>query len=75
MKKVEVTWSTPVAAIRNKCLDCAAGSRHEVRHCPVDSCALWPYRFGSRPETHIKYEGTLSGTPCEPGENDEQASD
>mgnify|MGYP000417960840 CR=1 FL=1 len=40
--------STPLKAVRSKCRDCCAGSRKEVRLCPVTHCALWPYRFGGR---------------------------
>jgi len=39
----------PVRAIRAKCLDCCCGSWHEVRLCPCDDCALWPWRMGRRP--------------------------
>lgn len=41
---------TPLKAIRAKCLDCPCGSYVEVKHCPITSCALWPYRLGHRPE-------------------------
>jgi hypothetical protein len=40
---------TPVKAIRRKCLDCSAGSAHEVLHCPITDCPLYPYRLGHRP--------------------------
>lgn len=33
-------------AIRAKCLDCMCGQSAEVRHCPIKTCALWPYRMG-----------------------------
>jgi hypothetical protein len=39
----------PLKAIRARCLDCCAGSSHEVRQCVVYACALWPYRLGKRP--------------------------
>lgn len=38
-------------SIRACCLDCCLGSAGEVRHCPAESCSLWPWRFGQRPET------------------------
>ena len=41
---------TPIKAIRAKCLDCCCGSTKEVRLCPVIECALYPYRFGRRPD-------------------------
>ena len=45
--------NTPIKAMRKKCLDCTAGSRKEVRLCPVVECALYPYRFGKRPTQAI----------------------
>jgi hypothetical protein len=44
---------TPIKSIRDKCLDCTAGSRKEIRLCPVIECALYPYRFGKRPTQAI----------------------
>ena len=44
---------TPIKSIREKCLDCTAGSRKEIRLCPVIQCALYPYRFGKRPTQAI----------------------
>ena len=40
---------TPLNSIRNKCLDCCAGSKLEVRLCPTNNCELYPYRFGRNP--------------------------
>ena len=40
---------TPVRAIRAKCLDCCAGSAHEVKLCPIPSCSLYPFRLGKNP--------------------------
>lgn len=46
---------TPLKAIRLKCLDCSAGSAHEVRLCSCGSeehpepCPLYSYRFGHNP--------------------------
>jgi hypothetical protein len=42
-------------AVRKKCLDCS-GTYKAVKWCPCDGlhgspCALWPLRFGIRPET------------------------
>jgi len=42
---------TPIKAIRARCLDCSAGSAHEVSNCPCDDCPLYEYRFGKRPST------------------------
>lgn len=36
-------------AIRAKCLDCCAGSPHEVRHCVAVTCPSWPFRMGTSP--------------------------
>ena len=44
---------TPIKAMRQKCLDCTAGSFKEVRLCTVVECALYPYRFGKRPTQAI----------------------
>ena len=43
---------TPIKAIRAKCLDCCCGQIVEVRLCPSEKCALWPYRMGHRPKTN-----------------------
>ena len=40
---------TPGRAIRAKCLDCCCGQVKEVRLCPSETCALWPYRRGKNP--------------------------
>ena len=40
---------SPIEAIRAKCLDCCAGSPHEVRLCVATSCPSWPFRTGSNP--------------------------
>jgi hypothetical protein len=37
------------AAIRLHCLDCCAGSPHEVRACMATKCPSWPFRMGSSP--------------------------
>lgn len=39
---------TAAKAIRKHCIDCC-GTAHEVRNCVVFDCALWPHRFGRRP--------------------------
>ena len=41
--------TTPMKAIRSKCLDCSNGSYNEVRYCPVTDCPLYIFRFGKRP--------------------------
>ena len=42
-------YKPPVKTIRAKCLDCCIGSNNEVKLCPVENCALYPYRFGKNP--------------------------
>lgn len=37
--------STPLKAIRKKCLDCAGGQT-EVRKCAEENCDLHPFRMG-----------------------------
>lgn len=44
LKTVELTRAK---AIRAKCLDCSCWNSAEVRKCPITTCALWPFRFGS----------------------------
>jgi hypothetical protein len=39
----------PLQAIRAKCLDCCAGSAHEVRCCVAVACPSWPFRTGKNP--------------------------
>jgi hypothetical protein len=39
----------PIKAIRQKCLECSAGSPNEVAICPIQTCALYPFRFGKDP--------------------------
>ena len=41
--------TSPIKAIRAKCLDCSGHNAAEVRKCPAYDCALWPYRMGSNP--------------------------
>jgi len=43
------TKQNPVKAIRKKCLDCAGESAREVLLCPIESCALHPFRLGKNP--------------------------
>jgi hypothetical protein len=44
------TKATILQAIRHKCLDCSCYQPVEVRECPVRTCGLWPYRFGTDPD-------------------------
>lgn len=38
--------TSPIRAIRAKCLDCCGGSESEARKCTATSCPLWPLRMG-----------------------------
>lgn len=40
--------TSPIAAIREKCLDCCHGAQ-EVRYCVAVDCSLWPFRMGKNP--------------------------
>jgi hypothetical protein len=40
---------SPMEAIRARCLDCCAGSAHEVRCCVAMTCPSWPFRTGKNP--------------------------
>lgn len=41
--------TNPVKAIREKCLDCCCGSSLEVKLCNIESCPIYPFRFGKNP--------------------------
>lgn len=41
--------TSPLAAIKEHCLDCCCGIRSEVGNCTVTSCALYPFRQGKNP--------------------------
>lgn len=41
--------TSPLRAIRAKCIDCSGGSISEVRLCPCKHCPLWPFRNSSNP--------------------------
>lgn len=46
---MESKYTTPLKAIRLKCLDCCCGSAHEVRQCTAERCSLYPFRLGKNP--------------------------
>ena len=48
-EKNEETITSPIKAIRAKCLDCCCGQRDEVKLCPAKDCPLWPFRMGKNP--------------------------
>ena len=41
--------TSPLKAIRAKCLDCCFDQTTEVKLCPVSACPLHPFRFGKNP--------------------------
>ena len=45
----EADISTPMKAIRPKCLDCSGGSADNVKHCTISDCPLYPMRSGKNP--------------------------
>lgn len=45
MKKIK----NPIKAIREKCLECSCGQTSEVKLCPNEQCALYPFRMGKNP--------------------------
>lgn len=40
---------SPLEALRQRCLDCCAGSPGEVRLCVSVECPAWPFRMGKNP--------------------------
>lgn len=60
-------------AIKEKCLDCSAGSKADVRLCPCQNCALFPYRFGKNsklPSLDTFDKKSLDNKPVLPIENE-----
>lgn len=43
------TITSPLKAIRAKCLDCCCDQTTEVKLCPASDCPLHPFRFGKNP--------------------------
>jgi len=39
-------------AIRANCLACTGNSFKEVEECPIETCPLYPFRFGKDPGRH-----------------------
>lgn len=46
-KTTDIT--SPMKAIRAKCLDCCCDQREEVKLCPATTCPLYPFRLGKNP--------------------------
>ena len=51
MEKTEQTKiiTSPIKAIRAKCLDCCCGQANEVKLCTCKDCPLYTFRFGKNP--------------------------
>ena len=47
--ETENALTTPIKAIRAKCMDCCCDQREEVKLCPAKGCPLWPFRMGKNP--------------------------
>lgn len=43
MSTEKLTVPTLRNAIKKKCLDCAS-TQEEVKHCPIKTCPLYPFR-------------------------------
>ena len=46
---------SPMKAIRAKCLDCMCDQVNEIRLCPIEDCALYPFRLGKNPNIKREY--------------------
>ena len=47
---------TPLQAIRLKCLDCSCYQPGEIKHCQVNNCPLYLFRFRKN-QTGFKSKG------------------
>ena len=52
----EEVITSPLRAIRAKCIDCCCGQISEVRNCPCTSCPLHSYRMGKSNRTRTMTE-------------------
>jgi hypothetical protein len=76
---------SPVAAIRQKCLDCSGQQTAEVKLCETVSCPLWPFRAGRHPYTRKSLQqadseqrasaGSLMPLACQSSRNSLQEGD
>ncbi len=41
--------TSPMGAIRQKCIDCMCDQLQEIRACSVLECSLWRFRLGINP--------------------------
>ena len=43
------TATSPLKALRARCLDCCGDNASEVRKCVATDCPAWPFRMGKNP--------------------------
>lgn len=41
--------TSPLKAVKKKCLDCCCGSLNEVKICTIQKCPLYAFRLGENP--------------------------
>lgn len=41
--------TSPMKAIRAKCMDCTDGQYTEIDECPITDCPLYAFRYGKNP--------------------------
>ena len=71
--------TSPMQAIRRRCLDCSGHQLAEVKLCETVTCPLWPFRAGRHPYTRKGLleadsgegpsAGTLEPRSCSPSGN------
>lgn len=54
--------SSPLQAIRAKCLDCSSYQPKEVRKCNCSECPLYVYRMGKNPNRRHIGPGWVTST-------------
>jgi len=54
--------TSPLRAIRHKCLDCTCGSAKEVEACPAGKCPLHAFRLGKNPYRKERSEAQKEAT-------------
>lgn len=47
-REIDKTQSSPVQAIRKKCLDCTGFNKDSIRNCGQLGCSLRPFRMMAR---------------------------
>lgn len=41
--------TSPLKAIKAKCMDCTCQQYNEVKFCTIENCPLFPFRLGKNP--------------------------